>query len=67
MGLPFPDGTLLGDLRHIVAVYRDYPGDCRLFTASIGLVGPETVVGLSVADIRKIHQLLESVSAVLAE
>lgn len=67
LGLPYPNGTLLGDLQHISAVFRDYEEDHVLLVGSYNVVGPDVSVGLTVGDIRKLTSLLESLHAVVEE
>jgi hypothetical protein len=57
-GVPAPDGTPLGNLRHTLAVYDDCHDDSRVIAATTGIYDNPT--GLTWGDLRSILELLEN-------
>lgn len=51
-GIPRPDGTVLGDVIHVLSVYRSYPDDMPVLRATSNVYGPDDVTGLSLGDLR---------------
>jgi hypothetical protein len=51
-GVPRPDGTVLGDVIHVLSVHRGYPDDYLVLRATSNVYGPDDVTGMSMGDLR---------------
>jgi hypothetical protein len=56
-GVPRPDGTPLGNLRHTIAVYEGTEDDRVVLMATSGIYGETT--GLTLGDLRALLRSLE--------
>lgn len=52
VGVPRPDGTPLGDARHVLGVLRRLPDDYCVVVATRGVYDSDDVTGLSLGDLR---------------
>jgi hypothetical protein len=56
-GVPRPDGTVLGDVLHVLAVFREAPDDMQIMRATSNVYGPDEVTGMSLGDLRGLAAL----------
>jgi hypothetical protein len=59
-GVPRPDGTPLGNLRHTLAVYAKVPDDAVVMTATRHVYEQGRVTGLSLGDLRALLAMIDS-------
>jgi hypothetical protein len=58
LGVPRPDGTPIGNLRHTLAVHADHvPDDRMVLPATSGIYGH--VTGLTLGDLRAVLALID--------
>jgi hypothetical protein len=58
-GVPRPDGTPVGDAKHLLAVMAGLPDDYCLLVATREAYAPSEDTGLSVGDLRRLVSLAE--------
>jgi hypothetical protein len=56
-GVPRPDGTALGNLRHVIDIY-DSPDDRVILTATSNVYEPGVTTDLTMGYLREIAQIL---------
>jgi hypothetical protein len=56
-GIPRPDGTPLGDVAHVLAVYQESDADTIILRATSNVYGRGEVTGMSMGDLRELFVL----------